>query len=375
MTPPRLVRRWVPVLAISIVSHWLLLSWSGLRVEAPLETAAREESILVTLPPPAQPEKAPGKSAATPAAQARQASAQSVRKVTTRRPRGAPVRPSTTVAASPVVDMAASPLPALKRNVTGNEAPYLPPADTSRAEALPAPDVVQAVPETPEVPAPAYRADPPPAAELRYDVQGLTNGQKTYGRGRITWQSGAGTYTVTGEAGILFFNVLEFASEGSIDDRGVAPELYREKRFRKPTTNTYFDREQNRITFSAVDVSYPRLGGEQDRASVVWQMVAIGRGSPETFRPGAMMELSVAAVRKFENWRLEIVGEEKIEVGTGVVHTWHVTREPRAGSDDQRIDIWLAPQNEWYPVQIRYTEPDGDFLNMSLSAVTAITAQ
>ena len=45
-------------------------------------------------------------------------------------------------------------------------------------------------------------------------------------------------------------------------------------------------------------------------------------------------------------------------------------RIPRQGSYDQKLDIWLAPQQGWYPVKLRYTETNGDYLDMALSKLT-----
>jgi len=48
---------------------------------------------------------------------------------------------------------------------------------------------------------------------------------------------------------------------------------------------------------------------------------------------------------------------------------WHLLRAPLAGSYDQKIDIWLAPEHEWYPVKLRYTERNGDYLDLLLSNI------
>jgi len=53
---------------------------------------------------------------------------------------------------------------------------------------------------------------------------------------------------------------------------------------------------------------------------------------------------------------------------------WHVMRAPRAGSYDKKLDIWLAPQQQWYPVRLRETETNGDYLDMSLSTLTVADA-
>jgi hypothetical protein len=242
---------------------------------------------------------------------------------------------------------------------------------SSAAEAAPAAPAVSAADEQ----AVRYKVSPPPSAELKYDVQALREGQTVYGSGTISWQSEGNNYTVTGEAGILFFSVLSFKSEGTIDDFGVAPVIYSEKRFRKPQTNTHFHRERNTISFSASTITYPRKGGEQDRASIIWQLAGIGRGDSEKFMPDAEIDIFVAGVRDGETWRIRVIGKEDVDIGGDKMAAWHVVRMPRPGSYDQRIDIWLAPQQEWYPVKLRYTETNGDFLDMLLSNMHLVTAR
>lgn len=213
-----------------------------------------------------------------------------------------------------------------------------------------------------------YHVSPPPSVELQYDVQKVSHeGNPIYGRGKIAWHIDGDHYVINGEAGMLFITALSFKSEGVIDEFGVAPVLYSEKRFRRSETNTHFHRERNTISFSASTQTYPRQGGEQDRASIIWQLVGIGRGDSAKFAPDAEFDMFVAGVRDGEVWRLEVVGEEEIDTGGVKTKAWHVMRMPRAGSYDQKLDIWLAPQAGWYPIKIRYTENNGDYLDMSVS--------
>lgn len=216
---------------------------------------------------------------------------------------------------------------------------------------------------------PQYQANPPPSATLRYDVEAWREGQRVYGHGSIAWHTDGSSYRISGDAGILFFSVLSFTSEGMIDSSGVAPVLYNEKRFRKSATNTHFQRERNLISFSASTTSYPRQGGEQDRASVIWQLASIGRGDSGRFVAGADIDLFVAGVRDAETWRIHVIGQEQIEIDGQPTHAWHVVRAPRPGSYDQKIDIWLAPEQQWYPVKLRYTESSGDYLDLLLSNI------
>jgi hypothetical protein len=160
---------------------------------------------------------------------------------------------------------------------------------------------------------------------------------------------------------------MTFKSEGMIDEHGVSPVIYSEKRFRRSETATHFQRERNTISFSASEQTYPRQGGEQDRASIVWQLAGIGRGDSAKFVPDAEIDVFVAGIRDGEVWRIHVIGEEEIDTGSGKTKAWHVMRMPRPGSYDQKLDIWLAPESGWYPVKIRYTETNGDYLDMSVS--------
>jgi hypothetical protein len=166
--------------------------------------------------------------------------------------------------------------------------------------------------------------------------------------------------------------VLNFGSQGRINEFGIAPALYTEQTRSKPLTQTHFQPDQKQIVFSASSASYPYHGGEQDRASIMWQLAAIGRGDSGQFQTGEPFNIVVAGARKAETWRINVVGEEEIETSHGQFAAWHVMRAPTPGSDEQQIDIWLAKDQQWYPVKVRYTEANGDHLEMSLSELEPI---
>jgi hypothetical protein len=44
-------------------------------------------------------------------------------------------------------------------------------------------------------------------------------------------------------------------------------------------------------------------------------------------------------------------------------------RNPPPGSEEQQLDIWLAPALQWYPVKLRFTEGGGDFIEQTLRQV------
>jgi hypothetical protein len=271
--------------------------------------------------------------------------------------------------AGPALADAAPPEP------TPEPTPAPPPADSIAApSAEPAPQAAAAVPATPEQESfPRYQVRPPPSVDMKYEVRALRQGKEVYGNGRILWHADGQRYRIDGEAGVLFLTVLRFQSQGGFDDFGVAPQSYVEKRMRKDETVTRFEPSPGNIRFSASTASYPRSGGEQDRASIVWQLASIGLGDPAQYAPGAQLRVFVAGVRDAEPWLIRVIGQERFDTPAGTMQAWHVSRVPRPGSRDQKLDIWLAPEHSWYPVRLRFTEASGEYLELAVSALHPAT--
>lgn len=354
--PDNSSRRWLRPLAVLIASlllHLLLLDWATGRLGPAGPHQKTETVLLTTLEPPAVP--APPPPPPKPAAP---------------KPKPVPRQPRAPRAA--VAQSAAPSAPAQPVESEPQGAPAV-----AMAEPTPTPEPVpEPAPETPQAPPPrVLKTQAPPSAELKYDVEALRNGKLVYGSGKIGFRSSGDNYVIDGEAGVLFFSVLTFRSVGSIEQDGITPLRYSEKRFRKAETNTHFQREAGRISFSASTASYPRAGGEQDRASIIWQLAAIGRGDPSQFSADSEFDIFVAGVRDAETWRIRVVGEEQIHAGGDNLTAWHLLRMPRPGSYDTQVDIWLAPSRQWYPVKLRQTETNGDYLDMSMSSITPLAAQ
>lgn len=222
-----------------------------------------------------------------------------------------------------------------------------------------------------------YKFNMPPPAELTYDVEARQKGQVWHGSGVYRWETAGDSYTATIEVGvtlILRVAALNIKSEGKIRGYGLAPVLYSEKPWRKSLVNTHFQHDNHKISFSASEAVYPYNGGEQDRASVIWQLASIGRGDASQFRPGAGIDIVVAGTRDADTWHFKVIDQEDVDTAYGKLGTWHVKRAPSPGSYDRTIDIWLAPQQEWYPVRVRYTEVNGDYYDLSLIKTAAVAA-
>ncbi len=350
-------RRWLWVLVLTILLHVLLIDWCNRRFGAS-SLANRPDQVmladLLQLPPVERPVMLPQ------TANLKRKISHSARRKPTAAPPPASVEkmPDTPTGetVTPIIDDDAMAAALALAGAT-------PAAETISPAIEPTVAAVETKPEAVK----QYHTNPPPSAELRYEVEALNKGQNYHGSGKIIWQTDSGSYSMNLEVGVLFFTVLDIKSEGEINGLGIAPVTFMQKRFRKQPTITTFHRELNQIVFSDSSNNYPRSDGEQDRSSVVWQLASIGRGGSSQFAPGTVIDMFVAGPRDAETWRMQVVGEEQINVNGSNTDVWHVTRIPQAGPHEQRLDIWMAPQQEWYPVKLRFTETDGDYIDMSLS--------
>ena len=116
-----------------------------------------------------------------------------------------------------------------------------------------------------------------PPADLTYDVSVKLYGLHVGGAAIMNWHSDGQRYSLKTETrSSILGKVVEAQSEGLIDVYGLAPVEMTEKRFNKPPYSARFDRQHNSLSFTDAKQTYPLLGGEQDRNSVLFQLAAVG---------------------------------------------------------------------------------------------------
>jgi hypothetical protein len=206
----------------------------------------------------------------------------------------------------------------------------------------------------------------PPSAELIYTARAMQGTRSLSGSGSIQWQQNGQTYTVKGEANALFLSLLSYQSSGQLGKAGILPDLYHEKRIGKSATQTHFVRERKTISFSASTAVHEIQGSEQDRGSIIWQLVGVARGDPTKLEPGLTFETIIAGTKAADRWRVQISGIEKLTLADGNFSAWHWVLVPVENRFDYQIDLWLAPEKEWYPVKIMYGNRTGANLTMTL---------
>ncbi|GGZ03184.1 DUF3108 domain-containing protein [Pseudoduganella plicata] len=217
-----------------------------------------------------------------------------------------------------------------------------------------------------------FRVNLPPPAAFELEVKRTdADGRNWTGVADMRWQTDGSRYKVGLNVGISMLvarvDLLTLTSEGTIDDAGIAPVTMTEKRRSRSMTATHFQHDERRITFSASTASAPLLAGAQDKATVPFQLAAIGRGDVNQF--AGDIDLQVGEDRSATIYRFQLVGEEELETKMGRLVTWRLARPPRPGSYNARLDIWLAPSLDWYPVQIRNTEGNGAVTTQTVTKI------
>ncbi|MFI4940156.1 MAG: DUF3108 domain-containing protein [Burkholderiales bacterium] len=210
----------------------------------------------------------------------------------------------------------------------------------------------------------------PPSADLGYSIRAQQSGLLLSGNATLKWNVTGNAFQIDTETRAqLLGKILSEKSTGAIDEFGLAPVNFTEKRFRKDATTTLFDRQSKLISFSTNGDTYAIKGGEQDRNSAIWQLIAVARAAPGKFRENSQWNFFVAGQHDAELWSFKVGKPESIRTPLGEMNAVHVIKMPPPDAKEQQIDIWLAPSLEWYPVRLRFTEQNGDYIEQLLDNV------
>ena len=207
----------------------------------------------------------------------------------------------------------------------------------------------------------------PPPAQLHYVIRADIKGLTVEGKGFIDWDGNRQSYRLLSETRTALTGILlSEKSEGSVDRSGFAPTSFSSKRFRTESVATYFDRKAGKIQFPGDGPPQVLRGGEQDRLSVLWQLLCLARTSPARFTPGSQWTFFVLGQQDGEDWMFEVKDRQPLRTPLGELDALHVVRVPAENSNSPRMDIWFAPALEWFPARLRLTETNGDYIEQSL---------
>lgn len=205
----------------------------------------------------------------------------------------------------------------------------------------------------------------PPKVEIRYKV---SLGGMKIGEGHDVFESDGRTYHIVSEsntAGIAAIYRLHIRreSQGQVVASGLRPLQYIEQRNGKLKRKVEFDWPRKQATlFDGQDSEVVPLPDN------TWDSTSFGYNF--AFVPPTTSDLAVNLTdgRRINDYRYAILGREKIDTDLGRMDTVHV-KKIQAPGDKRAFEVWLAYEQHYMPVRIRYTEKDGTVFD---SVVTEI---
>lgn len=199
-----------------------------------------------------------------------------------------------------------------------------------------------------------YRVAVPPSVTLGYEVHGPSG---PIGEALLRWETDGVQYRMALD-GVLG----RIDSEGGTDDAGIAPRRA-SYRLGAGYASVGFERERRTIVFESMMRSAQDMPGSQDGATVLMQLAGIGLADPDQLQEAVDIYVGRADGATVE--RFEVLGRERLATPLGSLDTIRLAR-----SAGPRLEIWLAPERGWLPVQLRTSAPDGSARTQVVQAIT-----
>jgi hypothetical protein len=182
------------------------------------------------------------------------------------------------------------------------------------------------------------------------------------GRTVQTWEVEGDTYKIgslsetTGVVDVFRSERRTYLSQGTITPEGLRPRRFLLSRIRRGETNeslAQFDWTAGSITVGRIPErrAAPLPPGSQDLVSFMYQL------SLQPPAPGRM-RVPVTTGSSFETYELDVLPEEVIDTPLGALKAVPVKQVARPGAES--IQIWLASEFRYLPVQIRFFNREGE---------------
>lgn len=151
--------------------------------------------------------------------------------------------------------------------------------------------------------------------------------------------------------------LLDLRSSGTLKPFGIAPDNYVEKiEIANRELRADFDWKMNAVSFIGRGAGQPVAFGEgtQDPLSLQFHLPLLAQAYPWRFSPGSEVTFAVAR-RNVENYSFAVEGFEATRIDGTDVMTLKIDRK-RGPAANRRVEIWMAPEFQWLPVRLRFTD-------------------
>jgi hypothetical protein len=164
--------------------------------------------------------------------------------------------------------------------------------------------------------------------------------------------------------------LLDLKSSGSLQAFGIAPEKYVERiEIANRELRAEFDWMARVVQFTGRGAGQPAgfLEGVQDPLSLQFHLPLLAQADPARFTPGAEIGFQVAR-RGIETYTFRAEAFEPVRISGKDVRALKLDR-PRGPNTTRRVEIWMAPEYQWLPVRLRFTDTNGEVWDSVLAAL------
>ncbi|MGZ9031581.1 MAG: DUF3108 domain-containing protein [Burkholderiaceae bacterium] len=164
--------------------------------------------------------------------------------------------------------------------------------------------------------------------------------------------------------------LLDLKSSGSLQAFGIAPEKYVERvEIANRELRAEFDWTSRVVSFVGRGAGQPAgfLDGVQDPLSLQFHLPLLAQAYPWRFTPGAEVTFQVGR-RGVENYVFRVEAYESVTIGEKDVRALKLER-PRGPTASRRVEIWLAPEYQWLPVRLRFTDTNDEVWDSVLATL------
>lgn len=246
------------------------------------------------------------------------------------------------------------PTPAAQPPQEGASATSAPSAPSADPPAPPQP------PTTPPAQVVTHFQYPTPVL-LKYDIRGKQRGFPYGANGELQWLHDDNTYSARLSISHFLLGARVQTSKGALTLQGLEPLRFGDK-FRSEVA-AHFEREKNKVSFSANTPDATLTPGAQDQLSVFLQLAAMLAGAPDHYPAGTTLPFQAVGPRSSANWTFTVGAIEKLTLPGGEVSALRLWREPTE-QYEPKGEIWLAPAMDYLPVRIRLSKSEDEFSDM-----------
>jgi hypothetical protein len=99
---------------------------------------------------------------------------------------------------------------------------------------------------------------------------------------------------------------------------------------------------------------------------VFFQLAGLLAGQPGGFPAGSKIPIYTVGPREADMWAFTVESEEALTLPMGELRALRLSRDPKR-EFDQKVEAWFAPSLAYWPVRIKITQSNGDFVDQQLS--------